>query len=70
MRHVFKGEKGKVTFRAELDVDLDKRPHKRDCSLCGIRVHRSWRTGLLHSKCFYCRYLSMIYGPSIEVRRM
>jgi hypothetical protein len=42
----------------------------RKCALCEGPVHRSWRTGVLHSKCYACRYLVMIYGPSIEVERV
>lgn len=40
---------------------------KRECALCHKTVRRSWRTGILWSCCFSCRYLKMIYGPNIKV---
>lgn len=39
------------------------------CETCGGRVVRSYHTGILHARCYLCRYLSMIYGPNIRVRR-
>jgi hypothetical protein len=40
------------------------------CASCTGPVHRSWRTGILHTYCYACRYLRMIYGNSITVRRI
>jgi hypothetical protein len=40
---------------------------KRTCTMCGGRVRRSWVTHILHTRCRTCRYLVMMYGPSIEV---
>lgn len=38
-----------------------------ECITCGRSTRRSWRTGILHKRCYGCRYLVMIYGPSITV---
>lgn len=38
------------------------------CERCGRPVRRSWVTGILHDECRTCRYLVMMYGPSISVR--
>lgn len=40
------------------------------CRLCGGSVHRSWVTQILHAECRACRYLVMMYGPSIRVARI
>lgn len=40
---------------------------ERKCLTCKRPTRRSWRTGVLHNRCFTCRYLVMIYGPNIEV---
>lgn len=48
---------------------LKSRKTQRLCTMCGGRVRRSWKTGILHSRCRFCRYLVMMYGPSIEVEQ-
>jgi len=46
---------------------IPAKKEKRRCLSCDRFVRRSWRTGLLHPRCFTCRYLVMIYGTSIKV---
>jgi hypothetical protein len=40
---------------------------QRACTMCGGQVRRSWRTGILHTRCRTCRYLILMYGPNITV---
>jgi hypothetical protein len=42
---------------------------KGACVCCRGRVLRSWTTGILHRRCYFCRRMVMIYGPSISVTR-
>lgn len=35
---------------------------------CGRQIRRSRLTGILWKRCYRCRYLIMIYGPSIVVK--
>ena len=66
----FRIERGKVRGTAEAEVSRDDPKLQRGtCETCGGRVLRSWRTGTLHARCFICRYLTMIYGPNIRVKR-
>lgn len=59
--------KGKVSGEARIGPPSEDKVGR--CVKCGGRVLRSWHTGILHRACFLCRYLMMIYGPKIEVRR-
>lgn len=52
-------------FKVKPKISWDKT--KRTCTMCGGQVRRSWRTGILHTRCRSCRYLIMMYGPNIEV---
>lgn len=65
---IFEGRKGKIDYKA--DTGERSPAAQRICALCGGRVVRSYRTGILHRFCFVCRYLRMIYGPNIGVRRI
>lgn len=62
----FQGVKSHKRYTVNVEPSEEK---ARTCTTCGGPVHRSWRTGILHSRCFTCRYLVMIYGPSIRVTR-
>lgn len=62
------GTKGRVAFTA--DTGEPATSTVRICALCHGLVRRSHRTGILHRHCFTCRYLRMIYGPNIGVRRV
>jgi formamidopyrimidine-DNA glycosylase len=53
------------TFRASFRVSRKK---SGVCERCGRPVRRSWVTEILHDECRACRYLVMMYGPSITVR--
>lgn len=61
----WEGDRNGAHFVARPKISFDK--VKRRCITCNRRVRRSHRTGILHSRCFNCRYLVMIYGPSIRV---
>lgn len=62
----FDGDRSKRHFEVTI---LPSAQTVGKCPCCGSRVLRSWRTGILHRHCFVCRYLRMIYGPSITVTR-
>lgn len=65
---IFKIQYANVKARA---VIVDKNPGQKggECDTCGGRTIRSRTTGTIHKTCFSCRYLKMIYGPSIKVER-
>jgi hypothetical protein len=44
-----------ITYRTSKDS-------KGACKTCGGRTLRSWSTGILHTDCYRCRHLKMIYG--------
>lgn len=58
--------KGGRRFVARFEVSAEK---KRTCITCGGVVRRSWVTDILHRRCRFCRYLVMMYGPSIRVTK-
>jgi hypothetical protein len=60
-------KKGTVSGVARIKQNPSMRPSV--CKLCNGRVNRSHLTGILHLYCYFCRYLRMIYGPSISVKR-
>lgn len=61
------GERGGLLFHV---VTKEAGVTRGVCRCCGGRTLKSHRTGILHSDCFGCRYLKMIYGPNIRVRRV
>jgi hypothetical protein len=64
-RETLRGEKNGARFRARFRTSDET---AGECRRCGRDVRRSWATHILHSECRVCRYLVMMYGPSIEVR--
>lgn len=60
----FVGWRGKRHFAVRTTVS---KRYQKKCGTCGRAVRRSHRTGILWDDCFTCRYLKMIYGPSIKV---
>lgn len=60
------GEHSKLRFTAHVEPSTAT---KGECSRCGGATRRSIY-GILHDECSGCRHLVMIYGPSIEVRRV
>lgn len=65
----FDVRKGKVQGTAYLPKPRPGEASRAKCP-CGGDIHRSHRTGILHRYCYLCRYLRMIYGPSISIRRI
>lgn len=61
------GTKGRVRFEG---ITAESERTRGKCNMCEGRVIRSHRTGILHTRCYSCRYLVMIYGPNIVVRRV
>ncbi len=59
------GARGRLSFHAFPRVASVT---KGVCHTCGGPTRRS-RYGIMHRDCFGCRYLKMIYGPTIEVTR-
>jgi hypothetical protein len=66
---IFKIQYANVKAKARI-IDRNPNKHGGTCSTCGGRTIRSRTTGTIHKDCFSCRYLKMIYGPSIEVSRV
>lgn len=62
----FRGMKGKVRFDANVEQDEET---SGTCKTCGRDTRRS-KYGILHRDCAVCRYLKMIYSPSISVERI
>jgi hypothetical protein len=42
----------------------------RTTCACGGTIIRSRTTGILHRRCFSCRYLHMVYGNNVTIRRI
>jgi hypothetical protein len=59
------GDRGPLTFHVSYRIAQST---KGECASCGGKTRRN-RYGILHADCSGCRYLKMIYGPSIKIER-
>jgi tRNA G26 N,N-dimethylase Trm1 len=61
----FHGQKARRNFNVKI---IESEATASTCKTCGGPTRRN-KYRILHKDCSVCRYLKMIYGPSIPVER-